>query len=741
MKLLKHIIGVIVLVCSCLVSAQQESARLRSEFTLEGSVKARNSLEPIPDATVQILGYRTTTTNMFGEFTIRAQVGDELVVSHPNFETVFYILQSNERVDIRVKDWETDDLSRSKKPLAKRSASSIERHKQNIDSANYYKKRNIEKSILFVENSIKALGKRMNKRKAAESYATLGDIYAHWSQHDLAISNYRIALRYRSDTSIVSKLGAAELANRDIEDAKRTFEQLLKERKASAFYRITAYEGLGDAYSISGDQEQAITNYEEGLQLANESFISPKVTDLNAKLAAAYEKKGEVQQAEDLYSNSLKLAESESPQRSLQRKEQVADFYNRSNLYDQEIELRKQALEEVVELDGDEVVQTTDENAVYDSITPQKINYKIGASYLQQQRLDEAIPYLENSIAQADEAADLIVQKDATRRLSEVYESQGDFTKALEAYQKYVTLVDQLYIQKEQQISQVSRFSKDIADKQNRISSLEKDRQLSESKFNLYAAEQELTSESNKRQKLIIYGLLLGMLLLGGVLFFMYRSVKQQRLNNNLLALRSLRSQMNPHFIFNALNSVNSYIAVNDERNANRYLSEFSTLMRSVLENSEEDFIPLAKEIELLKLYTKLEHARFQEKFDYQITIDERTKVEDFVIPPMLLQPYVENAVWHGLRYKEDKGMLRIDFKQESEQELQITIEDNGIGRERSKALKTDNQRKQRSTGMSNIKRRVKILNEMYKDKVDVHVEDVSETGEGTRVQLLLKKD
>jgi len=220
----------------------------------------------------------------------------------------------------------------------------------------------------------------------------------------------------------------------------------------------------------------------------------------------------------------------------------------------------------------------------------------------------------------------------------------------------------------------------------------------------------------------------------------MYRNIKQQRLNNNLLALKSLRSQMNPHFIFNALNSVNSFIASNDERTANRYLTDFSKLMRSVLENSEEDFIPLSKEIELLQLYTKLEHFRFQDKFDYNIIIDEAINVDDFLIPPMLLQPYIENAVWHGLRYKEAKGLLQISLHTYVDDKVQIVIEDNGVGREKSKALKTDHQKNQNSKGMGNIKKRVAILNEMYADKVDVFIEDIVGNG-GTKVVLTLKKD
>ena len=198
---------------------------------------------------------------------------------------------------------------------------------------------------------------------------------------------------------------------------------------------------------------------------------------------------------------------------------------------------------------------------------------------------------------------------------------------------------------------------------------------------------------------------------------------------------------MNPHFIFNALNSVNNYIAKSDERSANRFLSEFSTLMRAVLENSEEDFIPLAKELELLELYVKLEHSRFPEKFDYEIHIDDSIDVDAFEIPPMILQPYIENAIWHGLRYKESKGHLAIRMSPSGSEAITIQIEDDGVGRKRSSELKTTHQKKQKSKGMGNIKKRIGILNEMYKDKITVQVIDLSGGETGTRVILTLRKD
>jgi tetratricopeptide (TPR) repeat protein len=425
----------------------------------------------------------------------------------------------------------------------------------------------------------------------------------------------------------------------------------------------------------------------------------------------------------------MQLANTENKKRAVEEKVKVADFQSEVNNFSDEIELRKEVLNELEDIAKDSVF---DNESV---LTPQKQNYKIGRAYASQSDFGNAIPYLQKSIEEADRKADFLVQKDATRKLSEVFRDAGQFDKALLAYQEYVDLVDKLYLIKEQEISQATRFSKDIVNKQNRISSLESDRALSESKY-------ELTIEQSKRQKLIIYSLIGGVLLLLLTAILMFKYIKQQRLANNLLALKSLRSQMNPHFIFNALNSVNSFIASNDERTANKYLTDFSLLMRAVLENSEEDFIPLEKEIALLQLYTKLEHFRFQDKFDYNINIDENINIQDFVIPPMLLQPYIENAVWHGLRYKKTKGQLEISILQTTPGEICIVITDNGIGREKSKALKTVNQQKQNSKGMGNIKKRVSILNQMYKDKVDVFIDDFQDLEDtGTKVVVTLKKD
>ena len=727
----------IVLLISCFTCFSQVQPT-KAKLQIKGTVKGLENSTPISGVSVSTNSGEYTLTNAFGEFKIGATIGEELIFESPHFETVRHRIKSGEDVDVKVKGYvDKGDTSLSR---SKSSRSGISLHALFLDSANYYKKSNIEKSIDYITKSITELGQRGDKKELSQSLSTLGEVYYFHKQYDLAIASFLDALEAQNTTKTSFLLGKAYVANRDFKNAEETLTPLLKVKNLVPFQKVELYEYLGNAYLGMGDIDKAVAFYREGLTIAEKNQVTPKVTDLNSKIADAYVKDNRNIEAEGYYSNSLKLAKSEAPQRSIQEKEKVADFYNKKNRFDEEIQLRKQSLNELGELPADTKV-SIDKPKSLDSITSQRINYKIANAYIAQDNYDEAIPYLQKSIVEADSDDDLIIQKDATRKLSEVYEYKGEFNKALETYQDYVAVVDTLYIRKEQEISRAARLNREIAAKQSRISGLEQERELSQSKYDLAITGQQLQEESNKRKNWVIYSLLFGMLLMGLAAFFFYRSNQQQKLANNLLALKSLRSQMNPHFIFNALNSVNSFIAKSDERSANRYLSDFSTLMRAVLENSEEDFIPLSKELELIRLYVKLEHSRFPDKFDYSIDVDDTIDIESYQIPPMLLQPYIENAIWHGLRYKEDKGYLKIQLENIGKNTIRISVEDDGIGRKKSAELKTQNQKKQKSKGMGNISKRIAILNEMYKDKVDVHITDLSSDGHGTRVLFTLKKD
>ena len=725
------------LLCCFLLAAlaygQQPS--LRQEFVLQGKVVAEGSQRPLEGIEVRTDQGAYTRTDSQGAFTIRAAAGDQLTVSGSDLVTVRYHIRNDEALRVVVQGLD-GNKARSQ---AEVTESLQGRHRRMLDSANFYNETDIARSLDFITRSIEMLDDRSSRRELALSLTTLGEIYQFHGQYDLASANFREALDTFWTPQTLLLLGRVRVLAGAHREAIEVLEPEVSRKGLQPIQSVELFETLGDAYRGLEEISTAVAYYQRALTLAEKSQIGSKVPDLNSKIADAYAVSDRKIEAEAYYGNSLRQAAAQNPARAVQENEKVADYYSRQNRYPEEIALRKQSLQTLGSLEVP--AGNAPEGPVADSITRQGVNYKIGRAYIAQSRYDEAIPFLDRSIREAGSQGDLVVQKDATRKLSEVYRDRGDFEKALGLYQQYVALVDTLYVRKEQELARAARFSQEMASSQSRIMTLEQERELSRSKYNLALAEQRLTQEINKRQRYIIYSLILGLLLTGLAAFFYYRSNRQKELANYLLALKGLRSQMNPHFIFNALNSVNNYIARNDERSANRYLSDFSQLMRTVLENSEKDFIPLSEELELLELYLKLEHARFPDKFEYEISTDPGVDLEAFQIPPMLLQPYLENAVWHGLRYKEEKGTLLVAVKPLAPRAVTITVTDNGIGRKRSAAMKTRNQQKQQSRGMGNIRRRVDILNRMYGDRITVSVYDLNPDGSGTKVVLNLRND
>lgn len=726
---MKYSVFTIVFCFLSLALSAQTPSNLRGEFELKGKVVTEVRESPIPGIAVSTDQGAYTLTNQFGEFKIMAAAGDMLIVSDPEMETVRYRIRNNEDIKILVRDIEPEALAKTAEP----QLSKTQKHRQLLDSALHYKQLDIDRSLAFVTRSIEMLDGRSNARELAASLTTLGEIYQFHQQYDLAISNYREALEQFDSSRTLLLLGKTYVLNEQFQEA---LDLLLPEADRSGlipFQRLELYEILGDSYAGLEQVNTAVSLYQRALTVAEKNQLVAKVPVLNSKIAMAYDNAERPVEAEAYFSNSLEEAKLQNPSLAVLESENLADFFQKRSRFQEEITQRKESLEKLKAI-GETVILPE-----ADSITVQGINYKIGAAYLAQSRFQEAIPYLSESIREADTQGDLVIQKDATRKLSEAYRDQGNFERAMELYQEYVALVDTLYVRKEQELSQAARFSRQMATSQDRIRTLEQDRLLSKSKYDLALAEQQLSVENNRQQRIIIYSLIFGLLLTALAAFLYYRSNRQKELSNHLLALKGLRSQMNPHFIFNALNSVNNYIARNDERSANRYLSDFSRLMRTVLENSEKDFIPLTEELELLELYLKLEHSRFPDKFDYEIEVDPEVNPGDFGIPPMLLQPYLENAVWHGLRYKEEKGFLRLRLSPIVPGVLQIEISDNGIGRKQSAALKTPNQQRQKSRGMGNIKRRIEILNKMYGDRITVSVRDLNADGTGTLVQVTLR--
>jgi len=200
--------------------------------------------------------------------------------------------------------------------------------------------------------------------------------------------------------------------------------------------------------------------------------------------------------------------------------------------------------------------------------------------------------------------------------------------------------------------------------------------------------------------------------------------------------MTALRSQMNPHFIFNCLNSIKLYTTQNDTAAASAYLTKFSKLIRLVLDNSRNDRITLSSELAALELYIEMEAMRFKEKLSYRLQIEKNVETNYIEIPPLLLQPYVENAIWHGLMPKEEGGHIHIAVKMQNESLLEIKISDNGIGRAASNKIP----KKHNSYGMQATTERIALINQIYKTGASVFVRDlVNENGNAAGTQVTLE--
>jgi LytS/YehU family sensor histidine kinase len=197
---------------------------------------------------------------------------------------------------------------------------------------------------------------------------------------------------------------------------------------------------------------------------------------------------------------------------------------------------------------------------------------------------------------------------------------------------------------------------------------------------------------------------------------------------------------MNPHFIFNSLNSINSFVMDQKHEIASDYLVKFSKLIRLILDNSRSETISIEKELETLRLYVLLEAARFDNKFKCVYHIAENVNTNSIMIPPMLLQPFVENAIWHGLMQKAGEGTITLEIKKQDEEFLNISISDDGIGREKAAELKSKSAT-HKSHGLKVTSQRIEMMNKLNSSGAHVNIIDLKDeqgNASGTRVEIII---
>ncbi|HVU55618.1 MAG TPA: histidine kinase [Puia sp.] len=362
---------------------------------------------------------------------------------------------------------------------------------------------------------------------------------------------------------------------------------------------------------------------------------------------------------------------------------------------------------------------------------------------------EDAFSYANESLAIAEQFKARQYIRDNCQILYSIYDREHRTDKAYAYYRRYNSMKDS--VNNEQLKGKFASYAFE-----QQIALLSKEKQLQE----------VCLRETMATKKMLIGGLIA--LLLIGFIFSRYILLKRkneahlrQRAENELeihrlegekakvallqrakeLEIQALRSQMNPHFIFNCLNAINRFILGHETEAASDYLTKFSRLMRMIMNHSRHSTISLTEELEVLQLYLDMEKLRFKDAFDYVILHDDELDMGEIYIPPLLLQPFVENAIWHGLMHKTERGLLTIELHAEGDL-LTCIIQDNGVGRQRAGTLKSKSAQKHKSMGLQITAERLNLLTGNgapghYFDIEDLYDEDGRPSG--TRVVLKIR--
>jgi two-component system sensor histidine kinase YesM len=573
--------------------------------------------------------------------------------------------------------------------IKKKSKQSQKEYNLNQAAAELKKSLSEDENDLQTAQKYEALAKQLSAKgqyaKAEEYLKKARDIYAKRNKKkEAAITNRGIAKVQESQNKTQDAIVSYEMASQTATD------------------KVAEKINYNDAERLKNSAPEQKKDYiSSNIQILEKEGEKEEAADAYQQMAKANIDRNDAKAAVENYKKALENVK-HKPEEAIKIKNEIAKVYASENEFDKAIEINKKLINEAKEKNDSEtqIVQMQE----------------LAAIYFKQQEAEKGISVLKKAYELAIQNGKTILAKNSLDQLISEYNAKGNGEKSIELYENFFENFESLIKSDNSLVdSKVFQVTED------RIKHLEKERALKD----------ELISKKNTFNYFLLGSVVLMVLLF----VFIVKALYSIKTKNKKIALQSLRREMNPHFIFNSLNSVNQFISENKELEANKYLTSYSNLMRNMMENSNKDFVTLNNEVEQLKKYLDLEHLRFNEKFDYEISIDDALDGDAVLVPNMLLQPHLENAIWHGLRYKEGKGFLKLDFKLKNNM-VKVIVDDNGIGLTKSKELKTTNQKVHESRGMTNTRERISLLNELYKKNISLKISEKENPETGTRIEI-----
>jgi two-component system sensor histidine kinase YesM len=538
-----------------------------------------------------------------------------------------------------------------------------------------------------------------NYERLANEFLNKGDKAKAEEYFKKAITSYTKLKLVEDKTRVTRSLAKVQESQKDYESAIKSYEVAGAISEDKSLEKINANDA-NRLRSVASPVAQA------GYVDSNIELL--KKENKKEEVSAAYVQKAEnsLQQknkevAIESYNQALAYAKGK-PATIIKINNEIAKVYASDNQFDKAIGINEKLLAEA--------------KTKQDFNTQIKQLQSLSTLYFKKEEPNKAIIALKEAFTLALQKGNSAEAKKSLTSLTQYYNGKGNSKESLALYDQFLQNFDQL-VQSDTTLIDAKTF------------------QVSEDKIRQLEKEKSLKDELITKKNTFNYFLLgsIGLLLL--LFLWIVKALFSIKTKNKEIALQSLRREMNPHFIFNSLNSVNQFIAENKELEANKYLTSYSNLMRNTMENSNKDFVTLDNELEQLKKYLELEHLRFQDKFDFKINVDPELDPERTMVPNMIIQPHLENAIWHGLRYLDAKGLLQLEVRL-ANGKLVIRIEDNGIGLVKSQELKTNNQKTHQSRGMSNTKERISLLNELYKKNIAFQISEKAFPETGTIVEI-----
>lgn len=531
----------------------------------------------------------------------------------------------------------------------------------------FFYKNDFKNSLFYFKNALNTAQKINNDSACAKIYSNIGVIYDYLGVYDFAVENYLNALK------IFDKL------NDDFSKSK-------------------IYNNLGIIYQVRGYIDTSLNYYNKALKIKKTTNAAAyDIASTFVNIGSAYEDNSQFQLALNNYYKALLIYENENnPKHLATCYSNIAGIYYYTNKLDSSMLLLNKAL-----------------------VINKKFNLSSGISSNlllkgkiceKQNKLDSAIFYLNIALDTASKINYIDKKIEILSELSTLYANKKNYSLAFELQKELIQTKDSLNNQQLNEKIETLKIVYETQKKEKQITYLQKN--ISKNKLLLSAV-------------VLIFSLLLIIFIL-----FYKQKLTKEKYKVNEFNQKLLRAQMNPHFIFNALTSIQSYMFDNDSKNAAIYLSSFSKLTRSILNNSRNELITLEEEIQTIENYLKIQQLRYEKKFNYSLKVDPIIETDLYLIPPMLTQPFIENSIVHGFKNISYPGMIEINFIEKKDAIL-ISITDNGTG------LKKKSNSEHKSHATTITQERLKIINRKKKEEITFKIFDLKETDKKSGIKIV----